>query len=144
MKDIFREIGMIARCVATINDIEFKEINLSKGQFLYLVRIYENPGIIQERIADMLKVDRSTTAKAIKKLVEMKLIKKVKSENNKKELKLYCTSEGEKIYPFLQKEENNIVQSAMEGMTQGEKQIAYELLHRMRKNIEKEWKLKKK
>lgn len=140
MNKIFREIGMIARCTATISDIEFKEINLAKGQYLYLVRIYENPGIIQERVADMLKVDRTTAAKAIKKLVEMELVKKTKSENNKKELKLYCTSKGEELYPFLQREEEYTVQSAMEGMNVEEKEMIFELLHKMRINIEKEWK----
>lgn len=144
MKKVFREIGMIARCVATINDIEYKELNLAKGQFLYLVRIYENPGIIQERVADLLKVDRSTAAKAIKKLVEMELVKKNKSEKNKKELKLYCTPKGENLYPLLQKEEKNIVKSAMEGMSLGEKQIVFELLYKMRINVEKKWEKTKK
>ena len=86
MKKILREIGMIARCITTINDIEFKEISLTKGQFLYLVRIYENPGIIQEKVADMLKVDRTTAAKSIKKLVEKGLVEKRKDENNNKKL----------------------------------------------------------
>ena len=138
MKEIFREIGMIGRCCATISDIEFKEINLSKGQYLYLVRIYENHGIIQERVATMLKVGRSTAAKSIKKLVEGGLVKKVREENNKKELKLYCTSKGKDLYPFLQREEEHSVQIATEGMTEEEKKIAFELLHRMRRNIERE------
>jgi len=140
MKKIFREIGMIARCIATISDIEFKEINLAKGQYLYLVRIYENPGIIQERVADMLKVDRTTAAKAIKKLVEMELVEKIKGIDNKKELKLYCTSKGKEIYPFLQREEEHSVQTATEGMSTEEKEMVFELLHRMRTNVEKEWK----
>ncbi|OQY42936.1 MAG: MarR family transcriptional regulator [Fusobacteriia bacterium 4572_74] len=140
MKKTFREIGMIARCTATISDIEFKKINLAKGQYLYLVRIYENPGIIQERVADMLKVDRTTAAKTIKKLVEMELIKKTKSKNNKKELKLYCTPKGKEIYPFLQKEEEYTVRSAMEGMSTEEKKMVFELLYKMRTNIEKDWK----
>ncbi|GLI57157.1 putative HTH-type transcriptional regulator YybA [Propionigenium maris DSM 9537] len=139
MKEILREIGMIGRCCATISDIEFKEINLAKGQYLYLVRIYENPGIIQERVAAMLKVDRSTAAKAIKKLVEGGLVERVKEEGNKKELKLYCTPKGRKIYPFLEREEEHSVRVATEGMTQKEMRLAFDLLHRIRKNIEREW-----
>ena len=139
MKEILREIGMIGRCCATISDIEFKEINLAKGQYLYLVRIYENPGIIQERVASMLKVDRSTAAKAIKKLVGDDLVEKVREGDNKKELKLYCTPKGKKIYPFLQREEEHSVGVATQGMTDEEKKIALKLLHKMRKNIEREW-----
>ncbi len=67
MKDILREIGMIARALDSISNIEFKEFDLTKGQYLYLVRIYENPGIIQERLAEMIKVDRTTAARSVKK-----------------------------------------------------------------------------
>lgn len=56
MNDILREIGMIARALDSISNIEFKDLDLTRGQYLYLVRIYENPGIIQEKLAEMIKV----------------------------------------------------------------------------------------
>ena len=37
MKEILREIGMIARALDSISNIEFKEYDLTKGQYLYLV-----------------------------------------------------------------------------------------------------------
>jgi len=68
MKEILREIGMIARALDSISNIEFKEFELTKGQYLYLVRICENRGIIQEKLAEMIKVDRTTAARAVQKL----------------------------------------------------------------------------
>jgi DNA-binding MarR family transcriptional regulator len=68
LKEILREIGMIARALDSISNIEFKEYDLTRGQYLYLVRIFENPGIIQEKLAEMIKVDRTTAARAIKNL----------------------------------------------------------------------------
>jgi DNA-binding MarR family transcriptional regulator len=88
MKEILREIGMIARALDSISNIEFKEFDLTKGQYLYLVRICENPGIIQEKLAEMIKVDRTTAARAIKKLEIQGLIEKKNDEENKK-LKSY-------------------------------------------------------
>ncbi len=58
MAEILRDIGMIARALDSISNIEFKEVDLTRGQYLYLVRICENPGIIQEKLAEMIKVDR--------------------------------------------------------------------------------------
>lgn len=139
MKEILREIGMIGRCCATISDIEFKDINLAKGQYLYLVRIYENPGFNQDKIANILKVDRSTAAKSIKKLIESNLIKRVKDDENKKEFKLYCTQAGIDIYFFLKREEIHSTNVALLGLNDAEKKLAYNLLHKMRLNIEKEW-----
>ena len=68
MAEILREIGMIARALDSIANIEFKEYDLTRGQYLYLIRICENPGIIQEKLAEMIKVDRTTASRAIKKL----------------------------------------------------------------------------
>ncbi len=84
MQGILREIGMIARCLDTISNVEFKEYSLSKGQYLYLVRICENPGIIQEKLAEMIKVDRTTAARAIQKLEQQGMIYKSDHPENKK------------------------------------------------------------
>jgi len=139
MKEILREIGMIARCLATISDIEFKDLNLAKGQYLYLVRVYENPGIIQEKLANLLKVDRTTTAKAVKKLIEAGYIEKVKTEENKKEFKLFCTQKGKDIYSFLKNEENYTTAMSLSNLTDDEKEKLFKMLVSMRTNIEDEW-----
>ena len=84
MKGILREIGMIARALDSISNIEFKEYDLTKGQYLYLVRVCENPGIIQEKLAEMIKVDRTTAARAIKKLELHGFIEKKEDQHNRK------------------------------------------------------------
>ena len=55
---VLREIGIIARALDSIANIEFRDIELARGQYLYLVRIAENPGIIQVELSELLKVDR--------------------------------------------------------------------------------------
>ena len=40
---VLREIGIIARALDSIANIEFRDIELARGQYLYLVRIAENP-----------------------------------------------------------------------------------------------------
>ncbi len=88
MVEILRSIGVIARSLDSISNIEFKDYDLTKGQYLYLVRIYENPGIIQEKLAGMIKVDKTTAARAIKKLEKNNFIFRKQSTDNKKEKKL--------------------------------------------------------
>ncbi|NQY95389.1 MAG: MarR family transcriptional regulator [Campylobacteraceae bacterium] len=139
MSEILREIGMIARCLSTISDIEFKDLNLAKGQYLYLVRVYENPGIIQEKLASLLKVDRTTTAKSVKKLIETGYIKKVKTEENKKEFKLFCTKKGENTYSLLKKEEEHTASMSLGKLSQKDKNHLLKMLSSMRINIEEEW-----
>lgn len=144
MKEILREIGMIARALDSISNIEFKEYELTKGQYLYLVRICENPGIIQEKLAEMIKVDRTTAARAIKKLEINGFIEKKEDKHNKKIKKLFPTEKGKNVYPFIKRENDysNIV--ALEGFSEREVETIFNLLQRVRKNIEKDWEFVKK
>ncbi|MEH7336203.1 MarR family winged helix-turn-helix transcriptional regulator [Neobacillus drentensis] len=144
MKEILREIGMIARALDSISNIEFKEYDLTKGQYLYLVRICENPGIIQEKLAEMIKVDRTTAARAVKKLEMNGFIEKKDDQHNKKINKLFPTEKGKHVYPFIKRENDysNIV--ALEGLSEGEIESIFNLLQKVRKNIEKDWEYVKK
>ncbi|MCI4137674.1 MarR family transcriptional regulator [Bacillus vallismortis] len=144
MNDILREIGMIARALDSISNIEFKDLDLTRGQYLYLVRIYENPGIIQEKLAEMIKVDRTTAARAIKKLEMQGFIQKMPDEQNKKIKKLFPTEKGKKVYPLLRREGEHSTEVALSGFTPEEKETISVLIHRVRNNIERDWEYVKK
>src|SRR5690349_20111453 len=136
MKEILREIGMIARALDSISNIEFKEYDLTKGQYLYLKRICENPGIIQEKLDEMIKVDRTTASRALKKLEISGCIEKKNDEHNQKIKKLFPTEKGKKIYPFIKRENDYSNKVALEGLSKKEVETLFHLLQRVRKNVE--------
>lgn len=144
MPEILREIGMIARALDSISNIEFKEFELTKGQYLYLVRICENPGTIQEKVAEMLKVDRTTAARAIAKLELQGFIEKREDDKNKKIKKLYPTEKGTRLYPVLRREGEYSNSMALAGLSEEETQTIYRLLQQVRHNVEVEWEQVKK
>ncbi|KRG12895.1 MarR family winged helix-turn-helix transcriptional regulator [Lederbergia galactosidilytica] len=144
MKEILREIGMIARALDSISNIEFKEYDLTKGQYLYLVRICENPGIIQEKVAEMIKVDRTTVSRALKKLEINGFIEKKDDPYNKKVKKLFPTEKGKYIYTFIKRENEYSESVALTGFSESEAESVFNLLQRVRKNIEKDWEFVKK
>lgn len=144
MKEILREIGMIARALDSISNIEFKEYALTKGQYLYLVRICENPGIIQEKLAEMIKVDRTTAARAIKNLEANGFVQKKEDPYNQKIKKLFPTAKGEQIYPLIKNENDYSNFMALEGLSEQESDLLFDLLQKVRKNVEKDWTFVKK
>lgn len=144
MKEILREIGMIARALDSISNIEFKEFDLTKGQYLYLVRICENPGIIQEQLIEMIKVDRSTAARAIQKLELNSFIEKKEDVHNKKIKRLFPTEKGVNVYPFIKRENEHSDLVALKGFSDKEVTSTFDLLQRIRKNVEKDWEFVKK
>ncbi|MBO0431744.1 MarR family transcriptional regulator [Enterococcus sp. DIV0660C] len=144
MVEILRDIGVIARALDSISNIEFKEVDLTRGQYLYLVRICENPGIIQEKLAEMIKVDRTTTARAIKKLEKNGLIEKEQDQENKKIRHLYPTSKGKTVYPLIIRENEYSNQVALQGITEEEAQQLKILLEKVSANVSDDWNFVKK
>jgi len=144
MREILREVGMIARALDSISNVEFKEIALTKGQYLYLVRIFENQGIIQEKIAEMLKVDRTTTARAIQKLESQGLIEKRDDIINKRIKRLFTTPKGDEAYSFLKREMDHTDKVALAGLNEEDKVTLLDLLQKVRKNVEIDWDFVKK
>jgi len=122
-----------------ISNIEFKELNLNKGQFVYLVRICENPGIIQEQLVEMLKIDRATASRAIKNLEKHDFIIKKNEENNKKNKLLFPTEKGLEIYPFIIRENEHSNSVALKGFDKAEIAKLAKDLERVKNNISDDW-----
>ncbi|MBC6147841.1 MarR family transcriptional regulator [Listeria innocua] len=139
MKDILRDIGVIARALESISNIEFKELNLAKGQFIYLVRICENQGIIQEKLVDILKIDRTTASRAIKNLEKNGLIIKKQDKSNKKNKLLFPTEKGQQLYPIIIRENEYSNAVALKGFTEVEINMLADALKKVKGNIADDW-----
>lgn len=144
MTEILRDIGVIARALDSIANIEFKEYDLTRGQYLYLVRIYEQPGIIQEKLAEMIKVDRTTAARAVKKLEENGFIERRDDEENKKIKRLFPTNKGKEVAPYILVENAYSNEVALNGLSNEEAEVLSDLLEKVRENIEVDWNAVKK
>lgn len=141
LKDcILREVGALSRCIQSISDIKFKELNLQKGQYIFLTRVCENPGINLIDLSNILKVDKTTTTKAVQKLIESGYIIKNRDNVDKRIWHLYPTDSGLKIYALVIEEENSNIQTCFSSFTANEEEEALKLLKKMRENIESHWK----
>lgn len=139
MTDILREIGLISRALDSIANIEFKPYDLTKGQFLYLIRVCEQPGIIQERLGELIKVDRSTVIRAVQKLQRNGLVEKRSDQENKKIRRLYPTEKGRQLYPLLKREDDFSNQRALQGFSTTERRQLAVMLQRMATNVNDDW-----
>ena len=90
LRQITRCMLDICRCLDTIREGQFLKYGLTRGQHSFLTRIHENPGINQESLSSLLKVDRSTTAKALKKADRKRIYQEGPPPNNKKVLDPFC------------------------------------------------------
>ena len=132
MNDILREIGSISRMLDAIANIEFKELKLNKGQYIYLVRIFE-------RLAEVIKVDRTTLSRAVRKLEENGFILKESDPFNKKIKHLYTTEKGKHVVQFILRENEYSNKIATTQLSASEIETVSNLLSKIRESIESDW-----
>lgn len=70
-------------------------------QYLFLTALYSNDGSSQEKISDFLKIDKTTTAKAIKKLEDNGYVKRVVDLGDKRAYKVFLTQKAQDIIPKI-------------------------------------------
>jgi DNA-binding MarR family transcriptional regulator len=137
--EILREVGMLARCIHSISDIKYREIRLQRGQFIYLTRVCEHPGISLMDLSQMLKVDKTTTTKAVQKLLEENYVRKERDCTDKRVWHLFPAEKALEVYPYIIHEENRYIDICFQGFTREERVIVHRLCRRMRENIEQDW-----
>jgi len=136
---VLRELGALTRTVHAIIDVQFKTINLQKGQSIYLTRICENPGISLMDLSRKLMMDKSSSTKAVKKLISGGLVLKAQDPHDKRSYQLFPTPKAKDVYNFIIEEESRQVQQCYSGFNDEEKAAVCELVRKMRRNIEEDW-----
>ena len=134
-----REVGAVARCVQSLSDVNFKKLALQRGQFVFLTRICESPGLHLLELSQLLKVDKATATKAVQKLEAEGYVRKEQNQTDKRMVHLFPTERAQEAYPELIAEENRYLARCFAGMTKEEQARAETLLRRIRENIEAEW-----
>lgn len=137
---MLREVGMLARCIQSISDIKFREIKLQRGQFIFLTRICEYPGINLIDLSNILKVDKATTTKAVQKLMKENYVLRERNDADKRGWHLFPSVKAQAVYPYIIQEENRKIEICFTGLSSEERDTVYQLLRRMRENIEQDWK----
>ncbi len=143
-REILRDIGAVARSIHSISDIQFRQLQLQKGQFVFLTRICECPGINLVELSQALRVDKTTTTKAIQKLIEAAYVRKERDEADQRIWRLFPTEQALSNYSVVIAAENQYISHCFYDFSEDEKEIVCSLVARMRDNISREWKRIKK
>jgi DNA-binding MarR family transcriptional regulator len=82
---------------------KIKLYGIGSGQFSFLVRLYQEDGVNQESLSNYLKIDKATTTRAIKKLVDEGYVFKKIDERDKRSYLIFITDKGKKLEPEMKK-----------------------------------------
>lgn len=79
------------------------EYDLNLVHVLCLSRLYEEDKLSQKDLSDGFYLTKGAITKAVKKLEKNGLIKREKSDNDKRQYELTLTSKGKEIIPVIEK-----------------------------------------
>jgi len=132
---IGKHISIAYRFAMVFFKNKMAELGLHQSHHSVLITLYKNEGISQESLSKLLKVDKATITRSIKKLVEDGFIERKQDVNDKRSYLLFVTKKGRDIEPSILdmfKEWNDI---ALEGFNDEEVEQAVQLMERISQNV---------
>lgn len=87
----------------------------------------------------MIKVDRTTAARSIKKLVDNGILTRKKDSMNKKNWHLYVTDKGKEIAPIIIRGNIYSNEQALTEINDADAKKLSHLLHQVAANIDSDW-----
>lgn len=128
-------IGAIYRHQQIIINQKLKSYGIGSGQYIFLIKIYENEGTSQKELSKLISIDKTTTAKAVKKLEEEGYVYRVKDPEDRRYHKLYLTQRGKDFMPTLNETLKGITTILAAGMDDRQHKNTIEALKLMLKNV---------
>lgn len=119
-RHLFRQMGIISRQATMNMNHEASQYNLDNNLFLILIRIVEHEGLNQSQLSHMVKIDKTTLSRSLRKLEDKGFITKKVNSKNKKFKELFPTTQALQIYDRLIGFETIYIQSVMKNLTSSE------------------------
>jgi DNA-binding MarR family transcriptional regulator len=122
---------------------ELEPYGIGTGQFFFLISLFHKDGILQEELANCLKIDKGTTARAINKLVSAGYVVKEPNKNDLRSNYVCLTDKGKSFQPILETILTNWNDIISNGISENQVILANQLLEKMATNATEHIKEKK-
>lgn len=138
MSQINRKILAIARCDTQYRTEKMAPFGLKSCHTSYLMQICANPGITQDRLAQLIFINKSNVARQAAFLEEEGYIRREPSQADRRAMELYPTEKALELLPQIKTILTDWERCITEGVTQEEMEIVTRVLSRM-KDKAAEW-----
>ena len=122
-ESIFKWLSIVMRNTYKHINHQMEDLKISRGQHQYLLALYCNNGASQEELSKKLGIDKGTTARAVKKLLDNGYITREVDENDKRAFKLYVTEKAESYKTKFFEIADEWEATLLEGISEEHRQI---------------------
>jgi DNA-binding MarR family transcriptional regulator len=121
-------INRLYRYTQSYIDEALKKYELSSGTYPFLLMLNRNEGISQNQISKVLNVDKSMSARAIKRLTELGYIRRDIDESDSRANKLFLTDRARDVIPKIRVEIDRWIEIITMDSSEEEKNLAVDFL----------------
>lgn len=125
------------RCTQVYVDKNMEKYKLSIGTYPYLLALKRLPGISQNEVSRELNVDKSMSARTIKKLIELGYIRKEENKKDIRAYKLFITENAEEVIPEIIKILDEWIDILLQGNSEEQKEKGIIFLEGVLENAKK-------
>lgn len=130
-------ISVIYRYSQIYINNKLEKHGIGSGQYTFLVSLYECDGVSQEQLANELKIDKGTVARAINKLEVQGFVERKININDKRAYQIYITQKGYSIKEELDSILDSWNKIMMDGFSNKESNYLIELTEKIKDNLVK-------
>lgn len=134
---MIKEISILYRKMQMYLNEKTMPFELSSGQFSFIMLIYHHPGINQNKIGELLNIDKSTVAKTLTKLEQDGFIKKTINPQDSRSFFIFPTQKTVEIHPKICKIGDEWKKTLTQGLSDIEADIFIQLLNKVTANAKK-------
>lgn len=131
MSSLMWKTDVIARCAMQYRSQSLAKFGLKSCHASYLLHIYQNPGVSQEKLAQAIFLNKSSVARQLASLEEDGFVRRVSCERDRRIICLYVTDKTEALIPEIEKILGIWEDVVTEDLTEEERKVLSALLDKM-------------
>lgn len=129
--------GKASTAIARRLQKHFKQagLDITIEQWSVLYHLWKEDGLSQQELCDATFRDKPSITRLVDNLEKQKLVKRVSSKDDRRINRIYLTKEAEQLQEQTMQLANQTLNEALEGVTNGQIEIAKEVLQMVYDNL---------
>ena len=115
--------------------IKEEAIDITIEQWSVLYHLWKQDGQSQQQLCEATFRDKPSITRLVDNLEKLKMVKRVASKNDRRSNIIFITKEGKNLEEKTMEVANRTLNEALEGVTNGQIEIAKEVLQKVYENL---------
>jgi DNA-binding MarR family transcriptional regulator len=132
---VLDRIARLARLTRTLHNRYLFHLGLETGQAAVLRLVIDNPGITQDAVRHILKLDKSNVSRVVRVLERCRMLQKTKCPDGGKSPALASTELAEWLVTMFREVDEDLMEEVFGGFQEDESRTFHDLLGRASANV---------